>query len=70
VKLVQISTSRARARVCVGRDINEFKEGYKPRSKLIKEENGDLLPNFHSTLNRWKNCFSHVLNVHVIKGVR
>jgi hypothetical protein len=29
--------------------------GYQPRSKLVKDENGDLLTDFNSILNRWKN---------------
>jgi hypothetical protein len=30
----------------------------------VKDENGDLLANFHNILNRWKNYFSQLLNVH------
>ena len=39
------------------RGINEFKEGYLYRSNLIKDEKSDLLADFHSILNRWKNHF-------------
>jgi hypothetical protein len=39
------------------RGINEFKKGYQPRSKLVKDENVDLLADSHNILNRWKNCF-------------
>jgi hypothetical protein len=45
--------------------INEFKKGYQPRTNMVKEENGDLLADFHSILNRWENYFYHLLNVHV-----
>jgi hypothetical protein len=38
--------------------INEFKRGYQPRTNLVKDENGDLLSDFHSILNWWKNYFS------------
>jgi hypothetical protein len=37
------------------RGISEFKRGYRPRSNLVKEENGDLLADAHDILNRSKN---------------
>jgi hypothetical protein len=40
------------------RGINEFKWGYQSRNNLGKDENGDLLPDSHNILNRWKNYFS------------
>jgi hypothetical protein len=40
--------------------------GYQPRSNLGKVENGDLLADCHSILNRWKNYFSLFLNVHKV----
>jgi hypothetical protein len=46
--------------------INEFKS-YKPRTS---DENGDLLADSHNILNRWKNYFCHILNVHGINDVR
>jgi hypothetical protein len=46
------------------RDINEINKGYQPRSNLKKDENGDLLADSHNILNRWKNYFSQLLNVH------
>jgi hypothetical protein len=30
----------------------------------VKDENGDLLADPHNILNRWKNYFSQLLNVH------
>jgi hypothetical protein len=30
----------------------------------VKDENGDLLADSHNILNRWKNYFSQLLNVH------
>jgi hypothetical protein len=36
----------------------------------VKDENGDLLADSHNILNRWKNYFSQLLNVHKISGVR
>jgi hypothetical protein len=44
--------------------INEFNKCYQPRSNLAKDENGDLLADFHNILNRWKNYFSQLLTVH------
>jgi uncharacterized protein YaaR (DUF327 family) len=34
------------------RGINEFKRGYQHRSNLVNDENGDLLADVHSALNR------------------
>jgi hypothetical protein len=45
--------------------INEFKRGYQP-----KNENGDLLEDSRNVLNRWKNHFSQLLNVHNVSDVR
>jgi hypothetical protein len=28
---------------------------YTPRTNMVKDENGDLLADSHSILNRWKN---------------
>jgi hypothetical protein len=50
--------------------INEFKRGYQPRSNLVKDENGDLFAESHNILNRWKNYFSQLLNVHRASDVR
>jgi hypothetical protein len=33
----------------------DFKRGYQPRNNLEKDENGDLLADFHNILNGWKN---------------
>jgi hypothetical protein len=48
----------------LSRGINEFKRGYQPRNNLVKYENGDLLADSHNILNRWKNYFSQLFNVH------
>jgi hypothetical protein len=50
--------------------INEFKRGYQRRNNLVEDETGDLLADTHNILNRWKNYFSHTLNVHNISDVR
>jgi hypothetical protein len=36
----------------------------------VKDENGDLLVDSHNVLNRWKKCFSQLLNVHNVSDVR
>jgi hypothetical protein len=36
----------------------------------MKDENGDLLADSHNILNRWKNCFSWLWNVHNVSDVR
>jgi hypothetical protein len=37
---------------------------------LVKDERGDLLADSHEILNRWKNYFCQLLNVHRVGGVR
>jgi hypothetical protein len=51
------------------RDINEFKKGYQPRINIIKDENGNLIADPQNVLNRWKNFFNQVLNVHGVHDV-
>jgi hypothetical protein len=36
----------------------------------VKDENSDLLAHSHNILNRWKNYFSQLLNVHNVSDVR
>jgi hypothetical protein len=52
------------------RGINEFKNGYQPRTNLAKDERGDLLADPDKILNRWKNYFCQLLNVHGAGRVR
>jgi hypothetical protein len=52
------------------RGINEFKKGCQPRINIIKDENGTLLADSQSVLNRWKNFFVQVLTVHGDNNVR
>ncbi|KAJ4427810.1 hypothetical protein ANN_25493 [Periplaneta americana] len=44
--------------------IKEFKNGYQARVNVIHDENGDLLADSYSILNRWKNYFGQLLIVH------
>jgi hypothetical protein len=52
------------------RGVNKFKRGYQLRNNLVKDDNGDLLADSHNILNRWKNYFSQLLNVHNVSDVR
>jgi hypothetical protein len=52
------------------RGINEFKKGYQTEMHIIKDENGNLLADPQSVLNRRKNFFNQVLNVHGVHDVR
>jgi hypothetical protein len=52
------------------RGIKEFKRNYHHRSNLVKDENGELLADSNTILNRWKSYFSHLLNVHNVSDVR
>jgi hypothetical protein len=45
------------------RGINEFDRGYQPRRNLVKDENGDMFADSNNILNKWKDCFSEILNV-------
>jgi mannosyltransferase OCH1-like enzyme len=57
-------------RILTLRGTNEFKKGYQPRTNIIKDENDNLLADPQSVLNRRKNFFNQVLNVHGIHDVR
>jgi len=48
------------------RGINDFKKSYQPRTniRVVKDEKGDLVTNYHSILARWGNHTSQLLNVH------
>jgi hypothetical protein len=50
--------------------INEFKEGNQRRINIIKNENGNLRADPQNVLNRWKNFFNQVLNVHGVHDVK
>jgi hypothetical protein len=44
--------------------------GYQPRTNLVKHENGDLLADSHNILNRLKNYFCQLLNLHGVSDIR
>ena len=52
------------------RGISDFKNGYRPRTDIVKDEKGDLVADSDSIFARWRNYFSQLLNVHGDNGVR
>jgi hypothetical protein len=49
--------------------INKFKRGYQPTNNLVKGGNGNQPADSHNILNRWRNYFSQLLNVHSASDV-
>ena len=47
-----------------------MKKGYQPRTKIVKDEKGDLVADSNSIMARWRNYFSQILNVHGVSDVR
>ena len=43
--------------------ISDFKNGYQPRTNIVKDKKGELVTDSHSILARWNNHFSELLNV-------
>ena len=52
------------------RGINDFKNGYQPRTNIVKDDKGDLVADSHSILARWRNYLSQILNVHGVNDFR
>ena len=52
------------------RGINDFKKGNQPRTIIVKDERGDLVAETHSIMERWRNYFSQLLNVHGVNDIR
>jgi len=50
--------------------INDFKKGYQPRIKIVKDEKGDLVTDSLSNLARWSKHFSELFNVYWVNMVR
>jgi len=50
--------------------INDFKKGYQYKTKIAKDEKGDLLIDSHSTLARWRKHFSELFNEYWVNNVR
>jgi len=47
-----------KATIDLYRGINEFKKGYQSRTYIFKDGEVDLFADSHTTLIRWRNCFS------------
>jgi len=45
------------------RGISDFKKGYQPRTNIVKDEKGDLVTDFHSSVARWRNHLSQPLKL-------
>jgi hypothetical protein len=70
-KIYELATNRVNKNIRdLYRGINYFKMSYQPRNNLVKDENGDLLADSHNILNRWKNYFPQLLNVHTVSDLR
>ena len=52
------------------RGISDFKKGYQPRTNIVKDEKGNLVTDSRSSVARWRNHFSQLLNVHGPDDVR
>jgi hypothetical protein len=50
--------------------INEFMKSYRSRTKVVKDENGDLLAYSHNILKREETYFCQLLNVHGVNDAR
>ena len=50
--------------------INDMKKGYQPRTRIVKDEKGDLVADSHSIMVRWRNYFSQIFTVHGVNDVR
>jgi hypothetical protein len=52
------------------RGINDVKKEYQPRTRIVKDETGDLVADSHRIMVRRRNYFSQILNVHGVSDVR
>ena len=39
-----------------------MKKGYQPRTRIVKDEKGDLVADSDSIMAMWRNYFPHILN--------
>jgi len=71
VKLKELETNSKINKVrYLYRGINDFKEGYQPRTTIVKDEKGDLVADPHSIMARWRNYLSQLLNVQEVNDIR
>jgi len=53
---------------CIGESMT--KKGYQHRTRIVKDEKGDLVTESHSTLARWRKYFLQLPNVRRVNDVR
>jgi hypothetical protein len=51
------------------RSINDFKR-HQPSTKTVKDEKGDVFADYHTTVTRWRNLFSQLLNAQRDNDIR
>jgi hypothetical protein len=61
-------TVKTRSETCIEEYLNL--RGDTNQKMLVKGKNGDPFADYHNILNRWKNYFSQLLNVHDVSDVR
>ena len=49
---------------------SDFKKGYQPRTNVVKDEKDDLVADSYSTVVRWRNYFSQLLNVLGVNDIK
>jgi hypothetical protein len=52
------------------RGINDYKNGYQPRTNIVYDDKVELVADSHSILASWRNYFSQLFNVHWVDVVR
>ena len=52
------------------REIRDFKNGYQPRTNIVKDEKGDSVTDSLSILAWWRNHFSQLFSAHGVSDVR
>ena len=51
------------------RGISDFKNGYQPKTNIVKDETGDLVTGSYSIFARWRDYFLQLLNVRGVHDV-
>jgi hypothetical protein len=51
------------------RGFRDFKKGYQPRCNIVKDKKGDFFADSHIIVDRWRNYYSQLFNVHGVKDV-
>jgi hypothetical protein len=70
LKLMNYKQTTRKGKSDLYTDINDFREGYKPRTSVVNEEKGGLFADPQSISNVWRNLFPHLLNVFGVNDVK